>query len=73
MTEHYRQCLIVGPDGREKRCWLPESIVLHADSVAIGTARENWVVSEEGAVRISEAYLLEHERDHRRQREASDI
>lgn len=72
---YYRQCSLKRISGHIDMAWIPEKFAVKGKYLKIKRG-ENW---ENGWQvtnvydRQSEAHLLEHERDHLRQRVASDV
>lgn len=77
---YYRQCTFVKEaegSTTSQVAWIPEKYAVLGKSLYFGKKTNNpqelWVVSSVGDVRLSEKYILEHERDYKTQRTASDI
>lgn len=71
----YRQCSLRRVSGHLDTAWIPEKYAVKGKYLRIkrGEKWENgWQVIEVYS-RDTEAHLLEHERDHLRQRVASDV
>jgi hypothetical protein len=72
---HFRQCLVRNLYG-DMVTWLPERFAAVGKRVDLKEGRKwskGWEVIAVYHQRLSEEYIREHERDHKHQREASDI
>lgn len=69
---YYRQCTLRRGCEQQVR-WIPETFARVGKWIVVKEDGSNWCVKEVGAMRVSEEYLAEHERDHLHQREASDV
>jgi len=78
----YKQCTFNQPTEQGHRvhtAWIPEKLAVVGKKVYFGKKAEKpepellWTVSSVSDGRVSEEYLIEHERDYTTQRQASDI
>ena len=76
----YRQCKMVSPtEGGHMvhTAWIPEKFAVKGRAIYFGkktsTPDRVWTVESAPEHRISQTYLLDHERDYKTQRRASDI
>lgn len=77
---YYKQCTFSSPTTSGElmeTAWLPEKFATEGQKVYFGKKSDKperiWTVISAGDHRVSEKYLVDHERDYKTQREASDI
>lgn len=77
---HYKQCTYKRPlptGDLVEIAWLPEKLAVIGKKVYFGkktkAPEELWEIASVSDNRLPESYLLNHERDYKTQRQASDI
>jgi hypothetical protein len=77
----YCQCRMEKPTGKDSRkwdiAWIPEKFAKVGKYIKIkqedGTWDNGWLVTGVGDIKREESYLIDHERDYKNQRKASDV
>jgi hypothetical protein len=76
MKPNYRQCQLT-KDNKKRVAWIPSKFALVGKVIKIkddnGEWNDGWIVERASSNEVCEDYLVEHERDYKHQREASDI
>jgi len=80
-TTYYKHCTYKLPTSTGElmeTAYLPEKLAVVGKKIYFGkktqtTTKELWEVVSVSDLRLPESYLLDHERDYKTQREASDI
>lgn len=76
---HYKHCTMRRPASNGtlvEIAWIPEKFAEVGRKIILGKKTPGapiWEVSQVSDLRLPESYLLDHERDYKTQRQASDI